>query len=61
MVDFTPRKNQRIVAYAADRFITNVPENNSGTRIAAIADILRLSCKENQRLHEIIWGVRTWS
>lgn len=55
---YTQEEIKEIVKYAADRFITVVPELElPGHEMAAIAAYPNLSCKGEQGTPRIIWGV----
>lgn len=55
---YTQEEIKEIVKYAADRFITVVPELElPGHEMAAIAAYPNLSCKEEQGTPRVIWGV----
>ena len=55
---YTQEEVKDIVAYAAERFITVVPElETPGHELAAIAAYPHLSCKGEQVSPRIVWGV----
>ena len=55
---YTQEEIKEIVKYAADRFITVVPELElPGHEMAAIAAYPNLSCKGEQGTPRVIWGV----
>ena len=55
---YTQEEIKEIVKYAADRFITVVPELElPGHEMAAIAAYSNLSCKGEQGTPRVIWGV----
>ena len=55
---FTQEEAKEIVAYAAERFITVIPElETPGHELAAISAYPELSCKGQPTTPRIIWGV----
>ena len=55
---YTQEEIKDIVAYAAERFITVIPElETPGHELAAISAYPELSCKGQPTTPRIIWGV----
>ena len=55
---YTQEEIKEVVKYAADRFVTVIPELElPGHEMAAIAGYPELSCKGEQSTPRIIWGV----